>query len=224
MAQLHLGGPAGTGGQRPALALEREVEQHVQLVGGRDQVVGGLELAAQLAERDDHEVDHQLGRHQLPHGELALHHQPTAETQQRGAGQHLQPQRAEVLPEDDPEVRLARAEPRRGETVQAPLREVATATELEEVALDGHVLEPGRDRILGLGLADGRARGASPHDAQHHEETCDDQPTEAQQHGVVDRQEHQPRHHRQHGLDAPEGQRRDGLLRHEHVEEAVHQL
>jgi hypothetical protein len=140
------------------------------LVERGEQVVQALELLAELRERAQHHRHHQLRREELPDGQLAGHHQPAAEAEQRRGRHRRQQEQPGHLAEPDPEVDVPRREVPAGQRVGALAGPVGRPAVAEQRRGRRDLLDPGGDLVFGVRLGDRGGRRAEPGHGEHAEQ------------------------------------------------------
>ena len=184
--------------------LERQVEQLTHLVGGRHQVVEALEVLARLGHGAHHQRDDDLGGHELTEGKIAPDHQDSADREQHRAGQDLQGERANRLPEHHLEV-LAAASDIFGCQLVGDLEHPAfRAAGLEDVRIARDFFEPGHGLVLDAALLLSAANAAPDGQEDEQRNHKEEQDVEGQQQRVVEREQEQPNRHAQHERQAIE--------------------
>ena len=195
-----------------------------ELVERGGEVVRRLQVLSELRDPGHHRVDNDLGRHELPQGELLLDDEESAEAEHGCAGERVERQHADRLPQDDAEVFTPRSDVRAEAFVQGVEREAFCRTCTEGRVVSPELLDPGDDGILRLGLLDRGRHTARAEPEDHHEQAHDQERVEGEQKRVVEREQREADHELERDRQPIEQESSRCFLDGEDVEETIELL
>ena len=171
----------------------------------------------------DHRHD-QFGRDKLSERQLSGDHKPTADAEQRGARDGLQPQREHDLPHQDPEVASACLQIIRDELIGAIRRELGASLETKRRGAACEFLEPSRDFIFLLRFDDARLDRASSESEGGHRHQHQQHGIETKEPGVIKGKDRHADRRAENDGQTIEQKRRHDFLDRDHIEETIDQL
>ena len=155
---------------------------------------------------------------------MTLDHQPAAQSQQQGAGQSLQYQDADLLPQHNREMSTGSSQIFPGQAIGGGGYEGGAACPFHQADVAGEFFKPCSHRIFRAGFLNRRRNGMTSHHIENEQHGHDQQQVEGQQNRVIKSQQQ----HADQGLQAirqsVEQQYGGGFLDSHDIEEAIDQF